>query len=195
MKLDFKGSDKKVEKKGEAGVFEPPKGELGFTYETPKFTATGIIDIIGRSKATFTALGGNGPFTVGASIGLKNCPKDGLGLGCTTLGVGYTLAKQLFCGVRIKNLTCSNSRGYSGLLTYLPRSDVTIAAKATSDNTFGVGVNYKCNPNTTVKFKAMSCGALSASVKQDVAKNFSVVGNASKGSDGAIAFGVAATLG
>ena len=135
-------------------------------------------------------------------MGLKNCPKDGLGLGATTFGFGYSLAKQVFCGVRVNNLTCGVSRNYSGQLTYVVpnMNDVTLAAKYSTGgkdaSNYGIGAVYKCNPNTILKFKAWSCGTLNVSCKQSVTKGFEVVGAVSRaGKDSSVSYGIAATLG
>jgi hypothetical protein len=181
LKLEFKGN-------------ESDKADLSFIYSVPHATVTGEFDINNFSSVKTSVNGGQGPFTAGASADLKIAKST---VESTTFGVGagYTVPKQLFVGIRANK----NFADFSALFQYIVNKEVSVAAMA-SHNAKGpaatVATLYKCNPDTTIKFKASSTGVLSASVKQAFEKKFTVVGSAEIPSDfNNVKFGVNATLG
>jgi hypothetical protein len=181
LKLEFKGN-------------ECDKADVSFTYAVDPVTITGEFDANNFSSVKTSVNGVHGAFTAGASADLK-IAKSTIDSTTFGLGVGYTVPKQLFAGFRANK----NFADFSALFSYVVNKDVTIAAVA-SHNAKGpaatVATVYKCNPDTTIKFKANSCGVLSASVKQAFEKKFSVVGSAEIPSDfNNVKFGINATLG
>jgi len=90
------------------------------------------------------------------------------------LGFGYTVPKSLFVGVRLND----NLSNYSALFSYAAHKNITLAGNlsyAGKDPAVTLASLYKCNPNTTLKVKAGTTGAISASVKQAFEKKFSVI--------------------
>lgn len=182
LKLEFKGNDTN-------------KADLLMTYKMPKATITGEYDIHGFSSAKASICSGSGPITAGASIDAKFGGSDSI---TPSLGLGYT-APDMFFGLRVNSLLKNPS--YSGLASYGGiRKDVVIAGSASmkgGSTVATLATQYTCNPKTCIKVKAGTDGVLAASVKQDFANKFSVVGSAevAGGDFGSAKFGINATLG
>jgi hypothetical protein len=183
LKLEFKGND-------------TDKADLLMTYKMPKLTVTGEYDIHSFSSAKASISSGHGSISAGGSI----VAKFGKGLESITpsIGVGYT-APDLFVGLRANSLLKNPS--YSGIASYSGiRKDIVLAGSASmkgNDTVAALVTQYVCNPSTTIKVKADTKGVLAASVKQDFAKKFSVVGSAevTGGDFGSAKLGFNATLG
>lgn len=186
LKLEFKGND------------HSNKSDLSFTYTAPAATVTGEVDLLNLSSVKASAIGGNGPVTVGAAAEVK-LAKYAVDTYCLGVGVGYTIPKLFFLGVRAEKTFSA----FSALFTYAAARDVTLAGKLTysgsAKDKMGAtlaGV-YKCNADTTIKFKANTTGGVfSASVKQAFPGKFSVVGSAEIPAQlNTAKFGLNATLG
>jgi hypothetical protein len=183
LKLEFKGNDEN-------------KADLLMTYKMPQATFTGEYDIHKFSSAKASICSGSGAISAGASIDAKFGGKDDSIK--PSIGLGYT-APDLFVGLRVNSLLKNPS--YSGLASYGGiRKDVVMAGSASMEDGKTIATlatQYICNPATCIKVKASTDGALAASVKQDFAKKFSVVGSAevTGGDFSAAKFGINATLG
>lgn len=164
LKLEFKGNDTN-------------KGDLSFTYNHSLATVTGKIDALNLQSAGASINAGTGPLTAGASADLT---LDRLAVKSSTfgLGVGYTLNKTLFAGLRVNN----NLTEYKGLVQYAAAPNLTLAGTVSTggkDGTLGVvGTVYKCNPDTTIKVKASSNAVINASVKQAFPNKLNIIGTA-----------------
>ena len=180
LKLEFKGNDS-------------DKGDLGFTYKHDAATITGEVDALGFTKANASICAGSGPITAGASADLA-IAKASISKTSLAVGVAYTVPKSLFVGLR----SSKNLSEHSGVFSFVAAPNMTVAGKvAFAKDTSGVlAAVYKCNPNTTIKVKAGSCGTLFGSVKQQLDKKFNVVGSAEVPSTLTnVKFGINATLG
>lgn len=181
LKLEFKGNDS-------------DKADLSFSYTTPAATFTGDFDVSNLSSAKASVCGGNGPVVAGASADLK-IAKSTVESTTFGVGVGYTVPKQLFVGVRAEK----NFANYSALFTYNANKDVTLVGKvaySAKDTSATLGAVYKCNPDTTIKVKADTNGVFAAALKQNFEKKFTVTGSAEIPSQlNTVKFGVNATLG
>lgn len=181
LKLEFKGNDAE-------------KADLLFTYNHASATVTGEFDISSLSSAKLSVLGGSGPVTAGASADVK-IAKSSVESTNFNVGVGYTAPKQFFVGVRAEK----NFANYSALFSYNVNNELTLVGKAghcAKECGATLGAVYKCNPDTTIKTKVTTCGVLSASLKQNFDKKFTVTGSAEIPSNfNTIKVGVNATLG
>lgn len=156
LKVEFKGNDK-------------DKGDLSVTYYLPAATLTADIDCLSFKKASTSVLGVQGPFSLGGSADI--CLTK-FSVNSSTVGVSYA-KDDVTVGV-----STTNFADYAASLLYSLKKDVTIGAQAKIPAKdafkFGLVGAYRCNPNTTIKLKAGSCGTINASVKQNI-DNFSVV--------------------
>lgn len=181
MKLEFKGN-------------ECDKADVIVNYSIPAATFTGEFDVNNFSSIKASVNGGNGPYTAGVSADVK-IAKSAVESTSVSVGAGYTVPKQLFVGLR----ACKNFNDFSALFSYILNNDFTIAGVVShggKGSSATLATVYKCNPDTTIKVKANSCGVISASVKQQFEKKFAVVGSAEVPSDfNAVKFGINATLG
>jgi len=157
LKLEFKGNDQKG------------TGDVTATFVHPKVTVTGELDVLGLNQIKVSATGGNGPVTVGASTVLKT---SGGAPEKINVAVGYTAPK--FYGV----VKACDFKDFSGLVTYSVNEKLNVAATVTHGEK-GVGgaaaAIYACCPNNTVRVKADTCGTITASVKRNYEKRFTVV--------------------
>jgi len=181
LKLEFKGN-------------ESEKADVSFTYTHAAATLTGEFDVNNFSSIKTSVNGGNGPYTVGASADIK-IAKSTVESHALHIGAGYTIPKQAFVGIRaFKNFT-----EFSALFSYVVNKDATVAGTVHhgSKGTAGtLATVYKCNPDTTIKVKAHTSGVISASVKQQFEKKFSVVGSVEAPHDfNNVKFGINAVLG
>lgn len=184
LKLEFKGND------------HSNKSDLSFTYTAPAATVTGEVDLLNLSSVKASAIGGNGPVTVGANVEVKlaKYAVDSYSLG---LGLGYTIPKLFFLGLRADKTFSA----FSALFTYAAARDITLAGKMTYSGKDKVGATlatvYKCNADTTIKVKANTTGGVfSASVRQAFPGKFAVVGSAEIPAQlNTAKFGLNATLG
>jgi hypothetical protein len=181
LKLEFKGND-------------TDKADLLMTYKMPQATITGEYDMHGFSSASASICSGSGAISAGASISAKFGGKSEI---TPSLGLGYT-APDLFVGLRANSIL--NNPSYSGLVSYGGiRKDVVVAGSASmKDNSTvaTIATQYTCNPATTIKVKFDTKGVVAASIKQDLAKKFSVVGSAELSGDYSCPkIGINATLG
>lgn len=181
LKFEFKGNDS-------------DKSDMFLTYKTSQATITADVDVYNFSSAKASVNSGHGPFTAGASVDLKIAKS----IASTTcgFGIGYTLPKVMFAGIRAnKNFT-----SYSALCEYSAIKNVALAGSATyasGTTTAAIAGSYAPHPCTTMKFKATSAGTMCASVKQSLDKKFCVVASAEVpvSSLKSVKFGVNATLG
>jgi hypothetical protein len=182
LKAEFKGNDS-------------DKADVSLQYTVPKVAVvTADFDMNNFSNVKASVNGVHGDFTFGAGAEVK-IAKSTVESTTVNVGAGYTIPKQAFFGVRANK----NFAEFSALCRYFLNNDLTVAGVA---NHTAKGPNatlvaqYKCNPLTTLKLKANTCGVLSASVKQLIEKNLVVVGSAEVPSDfNAVKFGVNAILG
>lgn len=181
LKLEFKGNDS-------------DKGDLGFTYKHAAATITGEVDALSFSKATGSICAGSGPFSAGASADMA-ISKASVSSTTLAVGVGYTVPKSLFVSLR----STKNLSEYAGAFSFVAAPNVTLAGKVAYNPKATSGILaavYKCNPLTTIKVKAGSCGTVYGSVKQQLDKKFAVVGSAEVPSTLTnVKFGINATLG
>jgi len=163
LKFEFKGS-------------ECDKADVSLTYNHQAATVTAEADVNNFSSFKTSVNGGTGPYTAGACVDVK-LVKSAVESTAVHVGAGYTVPKQLFLGVR----ACNTFTDFSALFSYVINKDIT-AAGIVSHGGKGLGCTlaavYKCNPDTTIKVKANCCGVVSASVKQQFEKKFSLVGSA-----------------
>jgi len=179
LKLEFKGN-------------ESEKADVSLTYNHTHATATAEVDCNSFSSFKTTVNGGNGPYTAGAAADVK-IVKGSVDSTTFSVGAGYT-AKPLFVGLRADK----NFSDFSALFSYLINKDITVAGIVNhgSKTSATLASVYKCNPDTTIKVKATSSGVVSASVKQQFEKKFSVIGSAEVPSDfNNVKFGLNAILG
>ena len=165
---------------------------MSFTYKTPVATVTGELDALKFSKLSGSISGGNGPFSGGLASGF-NLSKSILDP--VKFTVAYTIPKSLLVVVKASN----NFSEFGALASYVTSKDVTVAGTASYTSkglAFFLGGIYKCNPNTTIKVKASSVGAINAAVKQALDKKCSLVA-AAEAAPGfsSLKFAVNATLG
>jgi len=181
LKVEFKGN-------------ECDKADVILNYKVPAATFTGEFDVNNFSSVKASVNGGSGPYTAGACADIK-VAKSAVESTSVSVGAGYTVPKQLFVGLR----ACKNFSDFSALFSYIVNKDVTVAGVVNhggKGSCFTLATVYKCNPDTTIKVKANSCGIVNASVKQQFEKKFAVVGSAEVPSDfNAVKFGINATLG
>jgi len=181
LKVEFKGN-------------ECDKADVSFTYNHSAATLTGEFDVNNFSNFKASVNGGNGPYTAGACADIK-VAKSAVESTTFSVGAGYTVPKQLFVGLR----ACKNFTDFSALFSYVINNDATVAGSVGHGSKGCAGslvAVYKCNPDTTIKVKATCCGAVSASVKQQFEKKFSVTGSAEVPTDfNNVKFGINAVLG
>lgn len=180
LKLEFKGDEKS-------------KGDLSAVYKTEAATITAEADIVSFSAGKASISSGMGPLTLGGNLSLE--AKDSrVNLKDFSLGVGYSIPKSLFVGVRAEKKVSD----FKGCFLYTVNPDVSLAGLVTYPKTsLAFGATYKCNPNTALKFKLDTAGQLGASAKQTIDKTTSVTAAASVNvhSPGGYKFGVTANLG
>jgi hypothetical protein len=181
LKVEFKGN-------------ECDKADVSLTYNHAVATVTADFDVNNFSNFKASVNGGTGPYTAGACADVK-LVKSAVDSTAFHVGAGYTLPKQLFVGVR----ACKNFTDFSALFSYVINKDATVAGIVNhggKGSCCTLATVYKCNPDTTIKVKATSCGVISASVKQQFEKKFSVIGSAEVPSDfNNVKFGLNAILG
>jgi hypothetical protein len=181
LKLEFKGN-------------ESEKADVSFTYSHAAATLTGEFDVNNFSSFKTSVNGGNGPYTAGAAAYIK-IAKSAVESTTFHVGAGYTVPKQLFVGLR----ACKNFSEFSALFSYVVNKDASVAGTVchgSKGSACTLATVYKCCPDTTMKLKANSCGVISASVKQQFEKKFSLVGSAEVPSDfNNVKFGLNAVLG
>jgi len=170
------------------------KGDLSAIYSIPSATFTGEIDALSFSKASASVNSVHGPYSAGGAVNLSIAKKS-ITSSLFDFGVGFTVPKSAFVGLRLAN----NFKDVKGNFSFVAYPNLTLlglvnySSKKVS-STFGA--SYKCNKDTTIKVKAASSGVINASVKQDFEKKFSVVGSVEIGSGLKSAkFGVNAVLG
>jgi len=142
---------------------------LGFIYKHEKFTANAEADVMNFEQFKVGAVAGQGP----VSGGLSACINKGTGVESVDVALGYKFS-NFFGVLRSSKFFAAHSL----LATYCLNDKMKFAAQVNhvTDTTCCGAVVYKCNDNTTVKVKADCCGNVNASVKQILAKSFSVVG-------------------
>jgi hypothetical protein len=180
LKLEFKGDDQM-------------KGDLSAQYKLPQATLTGEIDIVSFSSLKASLSSSVGPISFGGNGQLEN--KDGkFGLKDFSLGVGYTVPKTMFVGLKANKKVSD----FLANFTYTVNNDVTLAGSITYPKTsVAFGATYKCNPNTNLKFKLGSDGKLGVSAKQSFDKTTSLTAAAlvDINNIGAYKVGLTASLG
>jgi hypothetical protein len=163
LKLEFKGKD-------------ADKADLSLTYAVPAATVTADLDLSNFSSANAAFTAGSGPITAGASANLK-LAKSSLDSATFGVGLAYTMPKQFLFVARADN----NLSNYTAHFSYAGLKNVTLAGLANyagKDPSATVGLQYACNPCTSVKVKVNTAGVLSASIKQALDTKFNVVGSA-----------------
>jgi len=168
LKLEFKGNDS-------------DKGDVSFTYTTPKATFTALVDVLKLKKAEASVSSGHGAFTGGASASIGTSP---YALSTTTLAVGYSVPKVFNASIKADKNFEKNFSLYKGLFSYTATKDITLAGEVSYPTNkpaaFALAGVYKCNPKTIIKLKAISSGVINASAKHeiDAAKKCSAVATA-----------------
>lgn len=164
-------------------------GDLSATYKIPQLTFTSELDVVNLSSLKKSICFGSGPMTLGADGSFsKGALSD------FSLGVGYTIPKQAFLGIRADNKITD----FSANFLYTVNKDVTVGGNVTYPKTgFALGATYKCNPKTALKFKMSTNGNCAASAKQTIDSSTSICAAAAfdikKPSE--YKFGVIASLG
>lgn len=178
LKLEFKGNDS-------------GKADLFFTYsKLPHATLAGDLDVLNFEKSSLSAVTGFGPLLAGvsANICLKKKAVDTFN---TT--VGYVRPS---CSAYAKaNKSFSEFTGLAAFTVCPPVQLAIQAVHAKSTTTGLLACIYKHSPATTFKLKASSNGVVSAALKQDVEKKFSVIAACEYSQKNAMKFGVNASLG
>jgi len=161
LKLEFKGDDRS-------------KGDLSALYKTAAATITAEADIVSFNSANASISSGYGPLALGGRGALES--KDGkITLKDFSLGVGYSVPKTLFVGVRANKKISE----FGANMLYNINKDVTVAAAATYPKTsMKFGATYKCNPKTALKFKLDTGGELGASAKHSWNASTTITGAA-----------------
>jgi len=182
VKLEFQGNS-------------TDKGDVSFTYNHPKATLTGLLDVLNFSKASAGVVGGQGPVTFGATANYDFNKSI-----VDTVSVAASYTAHNFTGVFRADKYFSV---YSVLAKYVANKDVTLAGKVVQCSKSGTSGNvvalYKCNPDTTIKVKlatAEDSTSIFGSVKQAFDKKFNVIATAEVPSSfSTIKLGVNTTLG
>jgi len=183
LKLEFKGASAAT-------------GNLGVIYKHALATVATDLDIAGFSAANASVLGGSNGILAGASanfaLGNKFDVKD------FGAALAYTRPCGLFAGIS----SAKKFSEFNASLQYKVNPSITVAALVgfvpkTQAHNFNVAATYSCNANTDIKVKVNNSGVISASVKQQLPKKFTVVGAAQVDTKDVskVNFGVTATLG
>jgi len=169
------------------------KGDLSAVYTIPSATFTAEVDALSFAKANASANTVYGPYSAGAAVNLA-IAKSSIASSIFDFGVGFTVPKTAFLGLRLVN----NFKEARGTFSFIPYPKVTVVGQLNyaSKLSSTLGVVYGCNKDTIIKAKAATSGVLNLSVKQSFEKKFSVVGSVeiASGLKGA-KFGVNAVLG
>jgi hypothetical protein len=180
LKLEFKGDNQS-------------SGEMTGTFENDMVTAQGSIDMVDFKSAALSVCSGAGALNFGASADID---LGGANLADYAAGLSYTMPGQAFASMVMSNKLSKALFNAS----YTASPELTILGQTTFNKSLDdikFGCVYKCNPDTTIKVKADTKGALATSVKQQVAPGCEMTGMASlslaKVTD--VSFGASVTLG
>lgn len=159
VKFEFKGNDSN-------------KGDLLATYSTNAATIVGQLDVAEFSGFNVSALAASGKYTGGANVAVSL--GDSADVKKFDVAGSYKCC-NVFAGLKIseKFANYKASVGYSscpkmkfgGEFDFKPENSAFAAL---------IGGSFACNPNTQLKAKASSEGALNFSVKQSLSNNCSV---------------------
>jgi serine protease inhibitor ecotin len=158
-KFEFKGNDSN-------------KGDLLATYSSDVATVVGELDVSEFSRLNVSALAGSGPYTGGASVALAL--SDSPDVKKFDVAGSYKCCDKLFTGLKIsdKFANYTASVGY----TACPKASIGTQISFKPENSaFSalIGGSYKCNPDTQMKAKVSTDGAVNFSVKQNLSNNCS----------------------
>lgn len=164
LKLEFKGDSSN-------------KADIGVVYKSEVATVAADLDLAEFSKANVSVLGGTGPLTAGASVGLKLADK--FDVKSFEVAAGYKVIEGLFGGLKVtdKFTTYALSASYvvspkftlAGLFRFKPED---------SSKSAEVGGVFKWCPNFTLKTKFSTAGIVGVSAKNVIDKTCTVIGAA-----------------
>ena len=163
VKFEFKGNDSN-------------KGDLFATYSNDVATVVGQLDVAEYKGLDVSALVKSGAVAGGAAVNVS------LGDGCDVtkfdVAGSYTCNEcNMFAGVKISERFAN----YSASVGYKPCPKVSLGSELAfkpESSAFSalIGGSYKCNPDTQLKAKVSTEGAVNFSVKQSLSKQCSVTG-------------------
>jgi hypothetical protein len=165
LKLEFKGNDQE-------------KADLSLKYSIPAATFTGDFDINSLAKAEASVCAGSGAFTGGLSASFAGSKDESKAPSKISVGLGvaHTVPNVCYTAVRAKD----NFSAFSLLFSYTSVQNLILAGSVDhcAKKTLATGLaSYKVDASTTFKTKATSEGVVSASLKRNFEKKFTVVGS------------------
>lgn len=161
VKFEFKGNDSN-------------KGDLLATYSTSIATVVGQLDVAEFSGFNVSALAQSGAFTGGAAVAVSL--GDSTDVKKFDVAGSYNCSDfKTFAGLKIsdKFATYTGSIGYFACPKVSVGGEIKFKPESSAFSAL-IGGMYKCNPNTQLKAKVSSEGAVNFSVKQSLSNNCSI---------------------
>lgn len=161
VKFEFKGNDSN-------------KGDLIATYSCSAATVVGQVDVAEFSGFNLSALAQSGAFTGGAAVAVSL--GDSADVKKFDVAGSYNCSDcKTFAGLKISDKFAN----YTASIAYSACPKVAVGTELNfkpESSAFAalIGGSYKCNPDTQIKAKASSEGALNFSVKQSLSNNCSI---------------------
>jgi hypothetical protein len=161
MKFEFKGNDSN-------------KGDLLATYSNDIATVVGQLDVAEFSGFNVSALATTGSFAGGAAVAVSL--GDSADVKKFDVATSYNCDDcKVFTGLKIsdKFANYTASLGYKACPAVSLGSELNFKPESSAFSAL-VGGSYKCNPDTQMKAKVSTEGALNFSVKQSLSNNCSI---------------------
>lgn len=161
VKFEFKGNDSN-------------KGDLLATYTSDVATIAGQLDVAEFSGFNLSALAKTGPFAAGAAVQVS--VGDNTDIKKFDVATSYTCSDcNAFAGLKVsdKFATYTASGSYQHCPKFALGGEVSFKPESSAFSAL-IGGSYKCNPDTQIKSKVSSEGAINFSVKQSLSKNCSI---------------------
>lgn len=159
-KFEFKGNDSN-------------KGDLLATYSTSVATIVGQLDVAEFSGFNVSALAKSGAVTGGASVAVSL--GDSADIKKFDVAGSYNCSDcKTFVGLKVsdKFATYTGSAAYKACPKVAIGTEVSFKPESSAFSAL-IGGSYKCNPDTQIKAKVSSEGAVNFSVKQALSNNCS----------------------
>jgi hypothetical protein len=161
VKFEFKGNDSN-------------KGDLIATYSNDAATVVGQLDAAEYKSLDVSALLKNGPIAGGAAVSVSL--GDGADVTKFDVAGSYDCNDcNTFAGLKITNkfANYTASIGYRACPKVAVGSELSFKPESSAFSAL-IGGSYKCNPDTQIKAKVSTEGALNFSVKQNLSKQCSI---------------------
>jgi hypothetical protein len=161
VKFEFKGNDSN-------------KGELLTTYSTDVATVVAQMDVAECKGFDVSALLSNGPIAGGAAVSVSL--GDGADVTKFDVAGSYNCNDcNTFAGLKITNkfANYTASIGYKACPKISLGTELSFKPESSAFSAL-IGGSYNCNPDTQIKAKVSSEGALNFSVKQTLSKQCSI---------------------